>query len=226
MNPIKSLEIEIPPIHDVKRSRFRDDLVQDIHIVHFASADADFRRDGTSQIQEGMQLDGPLRRSKPGPGKHRKTEIDCRGVEGVDGVVEFHSKVVSGVELPRRVNQSLGKIGVNLPIPPFVGIGQRAARDQTSYPHVIQFCLLSPKTSLDIPATFPLRQLGKRQAKILIETGKTLDLVVPPIPIHTPTEGVHRKRVHHLRENNLSCVHEPLLLRRNDPKSFDRRSNR
>ena len=50
-------------------------------------------------------------------------------------------------------------------------------------------------------------QLRKRHAQVLIEAGKALDLVFGLVPMDAALEGVQRKMVHQLREDELACVH-------------------
>ena len=69
---MESFEIEIAPIHDVKRPRLRNQFVEDVDIVQFSVADIDERGDVAPQVQESMELDGALGFSKVCPRKHGK----------------------------------------------------------------------------------------------------------------------------------------------------------
>ena len=61
------------------------------------------------------------------PGKHGQTQVDSRGVERIDRVVEFDTEVVVEIEAACGVYQGLGKVGVDTPVALFVGVGQGAA---------------------------------------------------------------------------------------------------
>jgi len=53
--------------------------------------------DIATQIQQGMKFDRGFGRAEQCPGEYGKTQIDGRGVECVDRVVEFEAKVFFGV---------------------------------------------------------------------------------------------------------------------------------
>jgi len=64
---MKALEIQVPPIHDIKRSGFDRKQIQSIDIVQLAVADIDEGGNRPTQIQQRVQLDGPLGPSELGP---------------------------------------------------------------------------------------------------------------------------------------------------------------
>jgi len=72
---------------------------------------------------------------------------------------------------------------------------------------MVQLLLLGSKACFDISQTFPVGELGKRHAEILIETGETLDLEVAVIPCHALTKGTDRHEVHDLRKNEFASIH-------------------
>src|ERR1700687_5710571 len=45
----------------------------------------------------------------------------------IDGVGEIQPEILAGIELPGLDDQSLGELGMDAPVAPFVGIGQRRA---------------------------------------------------------------------------------------------------
>ena len=50
MQPIEPLEIDVAPIHDVKGAGFRDQRIENIHIVQLPVADMNEARDIAAQI--------------------------------------------------------------------------------------------------------------------------------------------------------------------------------
>ena len=86
----------------------------------------------------------------------------------------------------------MGKVGIDTPVPYFVGIGQGVSRHLAANAHVVKLVLLSAQTSFDVAQAFPVSQLGKCHASKLIEAGKGLDFVIAPIALNTPTKGVQR----------------------------------
>jgi hypothetical protein len=63
---------------------------------------------------------------------------------------------------------------------------------------MIELGLCGTKTSLDIPKTLPVRELGESHAKVLIPAGKGLDLVMSIVTIDALVKLVYRQKVHQL----------------------------
>lgn len=120
---IKAAEIDIGPIHDVIGARLQGQFVQDTDVVDFAAGDADKAGNTASQIHERMDFDGGLVSTELSPGEERKAEIDGCGIEGVGGVIQGNAKVFVGIQLSGVLNESLGKVGIDVPVSVFVGFG-------------------------------------------------------------------------------------------------------
>jgi len=98
----------------------------------------------------------------------------------------------------------MSEVGVDMPIPFFVGVGQRASRDSASNPCVIKLGLHGPQACFDIAKTLAVSQLSEGHAKELIETRKVPNSVFALIPANALVEFVSRKKTHQLRENDSS----------------------
>ena len=61
------LEIDVASVHHVEGTCLRHDLVQDIHVVHIPTGDADERGNVAVQVQQSMHLDGGLALTKLRP---------------------------------------------------------------------------------------------------------------------------------------------------------------
>ena len=57
---IEALEVEEATIHDVESARLRQQLVEDVDLVHLAVTNVNESGDIAAQIQQRMQLDGCL----------------------------------------------------------------------------------------------------------------------------------------------------------------------
>lgn len=204
MELIESLEIEVPSIHNVEGPWFRDQVIEDIDVVKLPVADINKRRYAAAQIQERMELDGGLGSPELCPRKDRQTEIDGGGIEGIDGLVQFDSKVVVDIESSSCVDKRVGEFCVDAPVSHFVGIGQGVSGNVASYPHVIQLVALGTKTSFDVPETLSVGELCESHAEILIETTEVPYLVVASITPNTPSKGMQGKVVHDLRKNQFA----------------------
>ena len=109
-------KVQIAPVHDVERTGLQNQDVQHIDLVHLAIADADECRNGASQVQQGMDLDGSLGFSKRGPVEQAQAQIEGGGVQRVDRVLELQPLVLVQVKLASAKDQNCGQVGSNAPI--------------------------------------------------------------------------------------------------------------
>ena len=127
VEPVQSLEVEKAPIHDVESAGFGQQLVEDIDFVHLAIADVDKSRDVATQIEQRVQLDRCLGRTKRRPRKHRQAQVDGGGIQGIDRLVQIDAERFVDIQRPRDTDQTLGEVGVNTPVANGIGIGQSIA---------------------------------------------------------------------------------------------------
>ena len=92
-----------------------------------------------------METDGPFCFPEAGPGKERQTQVDRRGIQGVNRVFEFHGQRFLVVKLPGDADQMMGKIGTDAPVPHLVGFRQGAAGNLAADAHVVEFVALCPE---------------------------------------------------------------------------------
>ena len=140
------------------------------------------------EIEQRVQLHGSLRRAKRRPGKDRKTKIDRRGVERVDGLVQIHAERLVDIQLPSHRNQALRERCIDTPVAHLVRICERAARNPTSYPHVIALVALRPQARLDVAKTLAVGELREGQAEKLLQAREALDLVLAAVRGHAATK--------------------------------------
>ena len=74
-----------------------------------------------------MQFDGTFGGAEAGPGKDGQAQVDGGGIKGVDGVFEFQSQVVVGIQGPGECDEGVGEVGVDAPVAGLVGVGQGVA---------------------------------------------------------------------------------------------------
>jgi hypothetical protein len=123
------LEIEIPSIEQVISTGLDAQQIQGVDLVHLAIGDVNERGNGAAQVQQGVEFDGRLVRTKRCPWVDRQTQIDRGGVEGVDRCVQLDCQRVLRIQRSRHCNQVLRQVGVDLLGPSGVRIGQRVAGD-------------------------------------------------------------------------------------------------
>lgn len=141
MDSIKAIEIQIPAVDDVKGSRLEDQLIEDVDIVDFAMSDDHERGDTSPKVQKGMQFHGAFAGSEFGPREKRQAQIDGGGVQGVGGLIQVDPKGIVRVKTSGLGNQDLSKVGIDLPIPNLIGMGQSVAGNIAPKTHMIEFSL-------------------------------------------------------------------------------------
>ena len=166
-------------------------------------------RNVSAQVQQRVQLDSALGLAKLGPWEQGHTQVDGRSVQRVCRVVQFHGKAIARVKRPGLRDEHLGEVGVDAPVARLVGIGQRVAGDFTANAHVIQFASGHAQTCLDVPQTFPVRELSEGHAKKLIPTREALYLVIATVTFDALAKLGLRKKVRELRKNRSAIVHMP-----------------
>ena len=69
------------------------------------------------------------------------------------------------------------------------------------------------ETNFDIAQILPRGELGESETQELVETGKALDLVIPPVALDATAELNYGQQIHQLRENGPSDMHDPASYR-------------
>ena len=213
MNAVKSGEVDISAIHDVKRARLEGHIVEDRDIVNLAGRNNDKGRKVSVQRQQGVQLDGRLGLPELGPREERETKIDGGRVQRIGGSRQFRSERLSRVQRGGLTDQDMGKVAENAPIPILVGIGQCASGNVATNAGLVQFLPQSLEAGLDVPQTLPIRQLGKAHDQELAMAPQFPCPLVAAVPCHTFVEFVPRNEFHQLSKDCPPLVHEyPLRM--------------
>lgn len=136
MQPVEALEIQVSAIHDIVSPGQRNQAIENIDVVQFPVGDQDEIGDGAAQVEQGMQLDRPHAAEEAGQGKHRETEIDDSGIQGIDSGVQLDAEIFLGVETLGMSYQNLSELCIDAPIAGLVGIGKIVAGDSRTDAHV------------------------------------------------------------------------------------------
>ena len=204
---MQSGEVEIAAIHDVERAGLGNDLVENVHIVQLAIADMDEAWDVAAQVEQRMQLDRRLGRTKRSPRKYRQAQIDSGRIQRVDRLREIDAKRFVHVKRAGNADQALCEVGIDAPVSNRIRIGQRVARHRTAKAHVIELGGLAAQTGFDVAQTLAIGQLGECHTQKLVEASEVFDLVLPVVPSDTSAESGQRQVRHHLRKNKFARVH-------------------
>ena len=228
MDHKQSLEIQVATIEQVIGARLDVQQVQGVDLVGLAVADVNESGYGAAQVQQGVQFDSRFVRSKRCPGINRQAQVYRRGIEGVDGCIQVDRHRLFGIQRARHGYQVLREVGVDLPRPGCIGVGQGVARNGfAAQPHVIQPLGLGTQIDLDVAQRLAVGQLSKGHGQELVHAGEILNLVIATMSGHASTESAQGQKRHELRENKLALVHcGPLRANAKDHKPWNRSSNR
>jgi hypothetical protein len=160
--------------------------------------------------------------------QNRQTQVDRAGVECIDGGVEFHAQGLLCIQWTRHGDQVLGEVGVDLPRPGGVRVGQRIARNRlTPKAHVVKPSSLRTQVDLDVAQRLAVSQLRKRHGEELIQAREVFDFVLAPVFGHTTAKRTQRQVQHELRKYELALVHGGFWRKPAKSHQSDfRRSNR
>ena len=128
LKDIEAGEIDVAAVHHVERGRLHRQVVERFDIGHFARGNVDETGDVAAQVDQGVQLDGPLAAAKTRPREQGQAEIDGRGIEGVDRLLQSDTQGVARVQGACAADEDAGEIGVDAPVAVLVGLGQGVAR--------------------------------------------------------------------------------------------------
>lgn len=206
MDAKETPKIDVSTIHDIGGPGFKDDMVEEVDIVDQCVCNAHKYWDGTSEIHLGMQLDRGLRLNVRRPGKQGQTQVDGRGVQGIDHLVESDYVRGLSVEAPRLSHENLGKVGVNVPGTMFVGVSQVGSGDTAADSHSMAM-RTEAQACLDVAQAFAIGQLREAHGQELIARTQTATAPLHWVRTHTSIELRAMEKIENLREDQTPLVH-------------------
>jgi hypothetical protein len=207
---IQTREAQVAAVEQIKSSRFGQQLVQNVDVVHRAAGHINIGRNAAAQIEQSMHFDRTLVTTELRPGKHRQTQIDGGGVQRIEGLVQLHAQRFVAIQQASLGDERPREIAEDAPVARFVGVRQCVARDAAAKTQMIKLGLLRAQTGFDIAQAFAPGELREGQAKKLIPAGETLHFVIAPVTFHAATEFRPGKKIHHLSKNRSATVHAAL----------------
>ena len=151
---------------------------------------------------------GALATTESRPGKQRQAQVDGGGIQCVGGLLQLDAEPVGRVQPPRVGDQDLGEIGVNSPVAPLVGFGQRVPGDRAAEAGVVELLGDRAQAGLDVPQALAIGQLGEGHAQELVETREVANPSIAVIPLDAAVEGILGQEVHQLGEDVAIGEHE------------------
>ena len=199
--------IEITTIHNVERTRFREQIIEDVDVMDFPVSDEGKCRNTSSQIKQGVEFDRRFCFAEVCPWEQRQAQVDGGGVKSIDSFLQLQAEVVLGIEASCLGYKHLGKIGIDAPVPFLIGFGQSASGYISTNAHVVAPGGDRSQARFDIPQALSISQLGEGHAEVLIPAGETLGVFVPIVPLNTSAKVVYWQEIHDLCKDGFSGIH-------------------
>ena len=181
--------------------------IQHVDLVGLAVRDMNESRDIAAQVQQGMQLDRCLGGTKRRPWKQRQAQVDGRGIQCVDRVVQVDAEAVVAIQLARTPDKQRRQVCPDAPVASLVGIGQRRTPDRRAKAHAVQLRLVGQQTGFDVAQTLAVSQLCEGHGAELLGATQTAHAGIAAITRHDARKAGPRHELHELREQRLAQVH-------------------
>lgn len=207
MESVKSFQVLVSPVHNIIGPRFRCEHVQSIHIVNFTVGYVDECRNGSAQIDQGVQLYSGLGSAELGPREQFQTEVNGRRVQCVNRLSQIGDSRIFGVKFACFGDKYLGEVSEDPLVPALIGICKSCTANGPTNSQMVQFRWYGSQTRLDVSKAFPSGQLSKCHAQKLIETGERATWTPLGISGYAVPEVGQRKQVHDLREHQPTHMH-------------------
>jgi hypothetical protein len=100
-------------LHHIERTGLGKELIQNVHVMHFAVSDVDKRGDIAMQIQQRVHLHRRFVLPKFSPRKEREAKIDSSRVQSIQTLVQIDIDRIARIERARDSDQDLRKVGID-----------------------------------------------------------------------------------------------------------------
>src|ERR1700738_2810644 len=211
LKDIQRREMDVTPVHDIERAGFHGKKVEGLDIGHFPRGNVDKTGDVAAQVDQRVQFDGSLASAKACPWEEGQTEVDRRGIESVNGLLQIHAQRVARIKFAGLRNEKRGEIGIDAPVAVLIGLGQCVACDLATNADVIQFGLHGVQTDFDVAQAGSVGQLSKGHTQELIEARKLAGAIVASVFADAAVEIALGQEGHQLRKQKRPGVHRQVL---------------
>ncbi len=217
----ETFKIDVSSIEQIEASGFKKNRVEPIDVMYFTICDLNKHRQGTSEIELGMDLNCGLVRTEACPRKDRQAKVDGGRVNCVDcGLNVIDPARFIDAHFSSPIDKQQRELLEYSEIPLRVGVGQGTSGNRASKPEVIELRLPRPQTVLNIAQAFPEGKQCKCESQQVIPRGERRRLIVASILGNDSSEISLREEIDDLREYETSRMHEEPLYPKSESKRF------
>ena len=208
----ESGKVQVSTIEDIDASCFKKYPIHEVNVMNRSVCNMYKDRYRTSQINLSVELNRSFGSTEMSPRKHRQTQINRGGIDGINHLVDVESVGVFAIKSPRLANQNLSECFVNTPVTMLVRISEISPCDVASDAHRIEM-RTSSQAGFNISKALSESDLSKSHSEKLISGSHAFahprhrmlfDAALKLFPI---------QKIDDLRENETASVHS--LLRMN-----------
>ena len=197
----KPCEVHVATVHQIEGSGFEEKAVEPSHVVLSRPGNVYAGRNRTTQVDLGMDLDSRLGLPKIGPRKQSQRQVDSRGIQCVDRIVQIQTEVLSGIQRTGFAHQTLGQILPDAPVPAFVGIRESRFGNRFAEPKMIKGLGPGIEAGSDVAQTVPGSHLCENHTRELLPESKMADRDFGLVTLYYAVEGLAMDQVENLGEN-------------------------
>jgi hypothetical protein len=149
-----------------------------------------------------------------GPRKQGKRQVDRRGIQRVDRIVQIDTEILARMKRPGFAHQTLCEILPNPPVPVFVGIRESRFGNRFCETKMIKRVGLGVEAGCDIAQSVPGSHLRENHACELLTASEMSNRKRGFVPPYDAIECLAMNQIENLGENEAAGIHGRKFLKR------------
>ena len=213
-NQRQTREVHVAAIHEIKSSSFEKEAVEPSHVVLSRPSNVDASRNWATQVDLCVHLDARLGLTKVRPRKQSKRQVDRRGIQRVDRIVQIDTEILARIKRPGFAHQTFGQILPNPPVPVFVGIRESRFGNRFCETKMIKCVGLGVEAGSDVAQSVPGSHLRENHASELLAASEMSNGERGLVPLYDAVECLAMNQIENLGDNEAAGVHGRKFLKR------------
>jgi len=212
-DPKESGEIQVSAIEDIDAPSFENHLIHEVDVMNRTVGNLYKHWDRASQVDLSMEFNRSFGFAKMSPRKHRQAQVNRRGIDGINHLVNIETIRVFAIKSSRFANQHLRECFVNAPVTMFVRISEIRSCDIASDSHRVEV-RASSQAGFNISKTLSESNLSKSHSEKMISGSHAFTRSRHRVLGNATLKLFSVQKVDNLSEYKAASVH-PLLRMKN-----------
>lgn len=215
-------KVDVASVNQVEAACLEVKCAKPLDIIDFSICDIHQNRQGTAQIELGVNLDRSLASAEMSPRKQCQTQINRGRINGVNrGIHALDFAGTGSVQLACPCDEQQGKLFKYTAVAPCIGISQRAAYNRSMKPEMIELSAARPKTVFQIAQALPIREQIKNKCEQMVPRRQRSRLVVIVILGDNTAKFSLGKEINNLRKYKAPLMHGARYTQNRDKNAVD-----